>query len=49
MKKVASILAVAIFTLGMFATAINSMDQDFSDITTAVASDREHGESDDRV
>ena len=48
MKKVASILAVALFTLGMFAAAINTIAPDFSDITTAVASDDDHTERDER-
>ena len=48
MKKVAGILAVALFTLGMFATAINTVSQDFSDENTAVASDRECAAKDER-
>ncbi|WP_291864133.1 hypothetical protein [Maribacter sp.] len=39
MKKVASIVAVALFTLGMFATAVNTGDSDWSDLANAVACD----------
>ncbi|WP_299432676.1 hypothetical protein [uncultured Maribacter sp.] len=40
MKKVASILAVALFTLGMFATAfVSTQEEDFTNITNALAND----------
>ncbi|WP_298503297.1 hypothetical protein [uncultured Maribacter sp.] len=39
MKKVASILAVVLFAVGMFATAINAIDTDNSDSVTEVACD----------
>ncbi|WP_298486413.1 hypothetical protein [uncultured Maribacter sp.] len=48
MKKVASILAVALFTLGMFATAVSTIAPEFSDISNAIASDDHHQDRDER-
>ncbi len=48
MKKVSGILAVAVFMLGMLATTFNTNNNDFSDLTTAMASDDDYTEPDER-
>jgi len=48
MKKVASILAVVVFTLGMFATQTNDILENVFDIENALACAGCYAEGDDR-